>query len=124
MHHRGAKKVINPKCHFPLWVPFGMGEAAVLRPALPFGIPGVLRSKAMLTCHVRNASCTAPLTSHSELAGNNSDRQTGSLQAPKTKSHLIQAHSRGEENFLENFGRTSTSEKSVSGTALAPGRRI
>lgn len=58
-------------------------EPAVLRRALCFGIPGVLRSKAMLTCHVRTVSCTAP--DHSKLVGKDSDREAGSLQAPKTK---------------------------------------
>lgn len=61
----------------------------VLRRVLSFGIPEVLRSKAMLICHVRNVSCTASLASLSEMAGKNSDSETGSLQAPKTKSYLV-----------------------------------
>lgn len=62
-------------------------------------------------------------TDHSELVGKDSDREAGSLQAPKKKSYFV-AHPSEEEIFLETFGRTNTSEKSVSGTALGPGRQI
>lgn len=81
-----GQKGHQPKASFSFVGTICTGEPAVLRRVLPFGIPGVLRSKAMLTCHVRNMSCTAPLTGRSEMVGKNSDREIGSLQAPK-KNH-------------------------------------
>lgn len=65
----------QPKVVFSFVSTICMEEPAILRRMLPFGIPGVLRSKAMLTCHVRNVSCTAPLTTPKWLGRTLTEKQ-------------------------------------------------
>lgn len=81
-----SQKGHHPKVSFSFVGTICMGEPAVLRRVLPIGVPGVLRSKAMLTCHVRNMSCTAPLTGHFAVVGKNSDRETA-LFRHQTQNH-------------------------------------